>query len=113
MSWKDIIKKDYDDIMEKYYGDFTKFVTTLTDSLIETELDDHLSRTTSDDPHYKNHEISLKEVMHSDLFHNIGRRLEKAIGEVVFKEDELGNILVISEAIDKNEEELNSKNLEW
>ena len=134
MSWEDILKGknltydfvEEDDIFIKYVKNLTddifiKFVKNLTDGLIDKELEDHLSATTSDDPHYKNHEIALKEVLYDDLFENIADRLLKAIDEVVFKEgtihyDEYSSssgILVLIEAIDTNEKELESKNLEW
>jgi len=123
MSWKNILKEE----MNIEDNDiFDKFVEDLTDRLIDRELKDHLRRPKPDDPiefreQYKNHETALKEVLYDDLFTNIGNRLGKAIEEVVFEkgtidyDDNLSSsgILVLIEAIDKNEKELESRNLEW
>jgi mRNA-degrading endonuclease RelE of RelBE toxin-antitoxin system len=121
MSWKKIVKRKSKKLNVEDSNIFNKFVKDLTDGLIDRELQDHLSRTTSDDPQYKNHEIALKEVLYDDLSDNIADRLADAIETVVFKEGRIdyddnassSGILVLIEAIDKNEKELESKNLEW
>ena len=123
MSWENILKRKSEKLNVEDGNIFNKFVKDLTDGLIDRELQDHLSRTTSDDPQYKNHETALKEVLYDDLSNNIAERLGKAIEEVVFEEGRIdyddreyassSGILVLIEAIDKNEKELESKNLEW
>ena len=118
---EDIVKRKNKKLNVEDGNIFNKFVKDLTDGLIDRELKDHLSRTKPDDPHYKNHEIALKEVLYDDLSDNIAERLAKAIDEVVFEEGRIdyddnassSGILVLIEAIDKNEKELESKNLEW
>ena len=123
MSWENIVKRKSKKLNVEDGNIFNKFVKDLTDGLIDRELQDHLSRTTSDDLQYKNHETALKEVLYNDLSNNIAERLGKAIEEVVFEEGTVdyddreytssSGILVLIEAIDKNEKELESKNLEW
>ena len=121
MTWENIVKRKSKKLNVEDSNIFNKFVKDLTDGLIDRELQDHLSRTTSDDPQYKNHEIALKEVLYDDLSDNIADRLADAIETVVFKEGRIdyddnassSGILVLIEAIDKNEKELESKNLEW
>ena len=123
MNWENILKRKNKKLNLEGGNTFNKFVKDLTDGLIDRKLQDHLSRTTSDDPQYKNHETALKEVLYNDLSDNIAERLEKAIEEVVFEEGTVdyddreyassSGILVLIEAIDKNEKELESKNLEW
>ena len=123
MSWEEIVKRKSTKLNVEDGNIFNKFVEHLTDDLIDKELKDHLSRTKSDDPQYKNHETALKEVLYDDLSYNIANRLLKPIEEVVFEEGTIdyddreyassSGILVLVEAIDKNEKELESKNLEW
>ena len=63
----------------------------------------------------------MKEVLYDDLSNNIAKKLSDAIEKVVFKEGTIdyddnyssSGILVLVEAIDKNEKELDSRNLEW
>ena len=120
MNWEDIVKRKGKKLNVEDDNIFIKFVEHLTDVLIDRELKNHLSRTTSDDSQYKNHEIALREVLYDDLSNNIADRLADAIETVVFKEGRIdydeyssSGILVLIEAIDKNEKELESKNLEW
>ena len=123
MSWKDIMKKDYGDTRLRRFNDFfNEFVEALTDSFIEEELEDYsrkrkLDSDNKDDEdiqqNYKNLEIALNEVLYDDLSYNIAKELDKKLNEIFNTKDELGNIIVLSEVIDRNEAKLDSRNLEW
>ena len=62
---------------------------------------------------HKNLETALKEVLYDDISKNIWRKLNEKVQEIFTETDELGNLLILIEAIDKNEAELESKNLFW
>ena len=123
MNWKDIMKKDYGDTRLRRFNEFfNEFVEALTDSFIEEELEDYsrkrkLDSDNKDDEdiqqNYKNLEIALNEVLYDDLSYNIAKELDKKLNEIFNTKDELGNIIVLSEVIERNEAELESRNLEW
>ncbi len=123
MNWKDIMKKDYGDTRLRRFNEFfNEFVEALTDSFIEEELEDYsrkrkLDSDNKDDEdiqqNYKNLEIALNEVLYDDLSYNIAKELDKKLNEIFNTKDELGNIIVLSEVIDRNEAKLDSRNLEW
>ena len=123
MNWKDIMKKDYGDTRLRRFNEFfNEFVEALTDSFIEEELEDYarkrkLDSDNKDDEdiqqNYKNLEIALNEVLYDDLSYNIAKELDKKLNEIFNTKDELGNIIVLSEVIDRNEAKLESRNLEW
>tara|TARA_Y100000401_G_C8313661_1_gene221250 strand:+ start:337 stop:708 length:372 start_codon:yes stop_codon:yes gene_type:complete len=123
MSWKDIMKKDYGDTRLRRFNEFfNEFVEELTDSFIEEELEDYsrkrkLDSDNKDDEdiqqNYKNLEIALKEVLYDDLSNNIAMKLDEKLQEIFTEKDELGNLLVLLEVIERNEAKLDSRNLEW
>ena len=116
MSWEDTIKKkkyNSDDAwLNKFDSDFNTFVEILTDYFIENEIKDDLERKNkrSDSNEYsmqthKNLETALKEVLYDDISKNIWRKLNEKVQEIFTETDELGNLLILIEAIDKNEAE--------
>ena len=113
MNWEDIVKRKGKKLNVEDDNIFIKFVEHLTDVLIDRELKNHLSRTTSDDSQYKNHEIALREVLYDDLSNNIAMKLDEKLQEIFTEKDELGNLLVLLEVIERNEAKLDSRNLEW
>lgn len=118
MSWEDTIKKKYEDAwLRKFDSDFDTFVETLTDYFIENEIKDNLERKNNSNEYamqtHKNLETALREVLYDDISNNIWRKLNEKVEEIFTETDELGNLLILIEAIDKNEAELESKNLFW